>query len=182
MKYNKSWQHKDLDRLTSHLPLLETSNMDFHMAHAGHGPNGNGNGNHPISNHTIAALNRNYNGCDKCRRDRKKCEGGVPCLRCQRMRRPCTSDGRSQRENLNDLIFQRYGPHCLLARHIYRDGYYAIFSRDGFMYHQNLTNFYEPIGELSCIGPDHVVDVRNVPYNVDFTIEDLLNAGRNGPY
>ncbi len=49
---------------------------------------------------------------------------------------------------------QVYGPGCFFAKYINRDGYYAIFSRDGCKYFQSLTNFCQPNAAPYFIGYD----------------------------
>jgi len=138
----------------------------------------NHHSNGDLGNYQRGTMNRSYNGCDQCHKDRKKCEGGVPCSRCERTRKTCTSQGVSQRDDLNTFIMQTYGPGCLFARYINKDGYYIIYSpNDGFCYMQSLSNFCEPVGPPQRICPDDHLDVRNVPYNVEFTVDDLFNGG-----
>jgi len=145
--------------------------LSLNMAHNGGAP----------SRYQTAALTRNYTGCDQCHHDRKKCEGGVPCPRCARTRKNCTFS--SQRENLNNLVRQTYGPNCFVARYINVDGYYAIYSPgDGCTYMQSLSNHFQPLGGPRFVAYDHNLDVSQVPYNVDFTVDDLLAAGRINKY
>jgi len=133
-----------------------------------------------LSDYQRGAMNRNYNRCDQCRKDRKKCEGGVPCLRCVRMKKTCTSRGVSQLDNINTLVAQTGGPGCLFGTYTNRDGYYAIYSPgDGFSYVQSLSNFCESVGLPQRICPDYQLDVGITPYHVDFTVDDLVNAGCN---
>ncbi|KAL5596960.1 hypothetical protein BROUX41_006367 [Berkeleyomyces rouxiae] len=41
---------------------------------------------------------RAVRACDECRRQKEKCEGGIPCQRCARLNRPCGFTGQPSRE------------------------------------------------------------------------------------
>ncbi|KLO16194.1 hypothetical protein SCHPADRAFT_225669 [Schizopora paradoxa] len=135
-----------------------------------------------ISNYQVEAMKRNYNGCDQCHKDRKRCEGGVPCSRCTRTRKTCTSKGVSQRQALSSQLQNIYGPNCFAAKYINKSGYYVIFSNNGQKFYQRLDDFFQPQGNPTFIGFDRDLDFSGVQYNWDFTIDDLMNAGRCNCY
>ncbi|KLO16226.1 hypothetical protein SCHPADRAFT_938123 [Schizopora paradoxa] len=127
-----------------------------------------------VNNRQQAAQNRCYDCCDHCRRDKKGCKGGTPCERCMKKGRICTRGAIGRREPLNQHVASMFGPTSFFISH--NGGYFVIYSLpDGNTYVAELDGRYQVVGQSRFLGHQSVL--ASVPYNRDFTLDELLNPG-----
>jgi len=82
----------------------------------------------------------------------------------------------SQKEQQINAVLAIFGPTAYINE--YKDGYYVIYTRpDGNMFAANLNAQFQRIGQDKHLG--HESNISNIPYDRQFTFEELMNAGKS---
>jgi len=137
-------------------------------------------------------LNKTDVCCDKCRRDKKRCEGGtlVPCRRCNRKRVRCTRTPPGDQvsppqresvqtapaqveEHLDPNVVDEFGPTANFVE--LGDGYYVIFNSprgDTFLF--KLDGRGETVRRRELRNRFELAMIMD---NVNFEVDELLAPG-----
>ncbi|KLO11153.1 hypothetical protein SCHPADRAFT_483427 [Schizopora paradoxa] len=113
--------------------------------------------------------------CIQCRSKNLSCSENTPCQWCSISGEVCQPI--SEAEQIRSVL-SAFGPKAYFNEYPDKKGYFVIYTRqDGNMYVANLNKQFKKVGEDKHLG--HESNVSNVPYNRQFTVEDLINAGRS---
>jgi len=133
-----------------------------------------------LSNWQINAQNRSYHPCDRCKADRRRCEGGVPCARCRDRDRACTVEGFTREQYYNALVQENGSrrPHIIARQE--GDGYLVLMNHNGSVWLQHVTLHYVKLGPPNFITSQSTLDWINNNEGV-ILAEMLNNLYNNSP-
>ncbi|POR38321.1 Uncharacterized protein TPAR_01468 [Tolypocladium paradoxum] len=124
--------------------------------------------------------------CDSCRRQKERCDGGVPCRRCFRLGRQCEFSARALGEgdagacsSLGSGMISRWTPVSSLVTATSWDA--APNDQSASVSHQNLTELAKRLAYLESIVQSHVGSNTTLDLETLRTLAETADRQRSSP-